>query len=71
MKIVILYLATQVMEVNKRWQKHHSERETYLQKLQNTVAELQQRELQTAVKETALVILQLFSAYYDVLAFQF
>ncbi|XP_059475386.1 uncharacterized protein LOC132196623 isoform X2 [Neocloeon triangulifer] len=42
-----------VMEVNKRWQKHHSEREVYLQKLQNTIAELQQRELQSAVKENS------------------
>ncbi|CAB3363739.1 Hypothetical predicted protein [Cloeon dipterum] len=42
-----------VMEVNKRWQKHHSEREVYLQKLQNTISELQQREIQSAVKENA------------------
>lgn len=34
-------LRFQVTEVNKRWQKHHSEREVYLQKLQTTIEELQ------------------------------
>jgi hypothetical protein len=33
-------MVLQVMEVNKRWQQHHSERELYVQKLLNTISEL-------------------------------
>lgn len=42
-------LLLQVTEVNKRWQKHHSEREVYLQKLQTTIEELQRHNV---AKET-------------------
>jgi hypothetical protein len=44
-----LDLEFQVTEVNKRWQKHHSEREVYLQKLQTTIEELQRHNV---AKET-------------------